>query len=558
MVNLMVAQFVELESIWQEVKHLTEGGVADAYAEGIQNNKAMLFAKMKRLVGKSEAGRLVKKAIQTAARRKVDLSSTPSFGISQLATEALASSGAGFPSSANDGIASRSASQHIQPLSTAEPQAGNEDRLMKLASTLPDNRTLIHEIAIKQEYIVDSIEKSSMYHEAFASMRDTYNDGHLSNQWVLPLVTAVRDRLLKLFITNSSSLYQSIEGTLDLGMIRTSIERGIPFDLTAFYSYIESILPRLCQPARDLHVKTCIEDRSGDLFDRGAKLLDLINVLSFDHANFLLRMSAPDLIKEAPGYEERSFARDLEKGTITLQKTERWWKQARARLLSGAPLGEVAVNFNKCYMEGLTDLSIATSLLNDGDVPETLELDKSRFGQIRSKVLQLVTIGSILTVAKNLLKRDTRTPWTEQASRIKTVLEIEGYISTQSSTPELIQRILEQAYSMPAATKALLVRSIERYLTQADSRRVTDAFMNTILRRLRSHIYARLSASSTGERTRIARDATERLTDIGLLEFVDDVAAIVKELGRVADVDQRAHQRWYNVIAERTAAATET
>ncbi|KAI9712606.1 MAG: hypothetical protein M1812_006786 [Candelaria pacifica] len=562
MVKLMLAQFIELEGIWQKVRNVTEGGVADDYAEGIQNNKALIFAKMKRLVGKSEAGRLIKEAIRTVPRTKLKPTTFASSVEPRLATEVLASHNGAVSSSSLDdvdsspthnGNASPSIAQQSRPASTADSESQGIDQLLKVASSLPDNRTLIHEIAIKEEYTVDPQQQSSVYRDTFASMRNVNNAGQLSNEWVLPLVSAVRDQLLRLFISDSSSLYQSIEGTLDLDIVAANLKRGVPFDLAGFCSYIQSIVPKLCQPARDAHVKMCIEDNSGDLFDRGARMLDLISLLSLDHANFLLRMSAPDLIKEAPGYEERRFAQGLENGIITLQKTEHWWKQARARILVGAPLSD-AVTFTKFYMEGLTDISIAATSLNPDDIPETLELDVARLGHIRSRVLQLVTIGSILTVAKNLLKRDTRTPWSEQASRIKTVLETEGYLSSTNSTPETVQRILEQAHSMPPATKNLLLRSIERYLTQANSKLLTDAFMNTILRRLRSHIFARLSASSIGERTRIARDAADRLTDIGLLEFVDEVAAIVKELERIADVDQQAHQRWYNIIAERTAS----
>ncbi|KAI9756963.1 MAG: hypothetical protein M1835_000689, partial [Candelina submexicana] len=369
MVKLMLAQFIELEGIWQKVKNFTEGGVADDYAEGIRNNKAILFAKLKRLVGKSEAGRLIKEAIRNVPQNKAKGTVSASSTTPPLATQVLASQNeVSLAPTPNEIISSPrhnrdalpSKTQRVRPASSADSDSQDIDQMMKLASSLPDNRTLIHEIAIKEEYTVDPQKQSSIYGNIFVSIRNAYNDGQLSDEWVLPLVSAVRDQLLRLFVTDSSSLHQSIEATLDLEIIAANLRRGAPFDLAGFYTYIETIVPKLCQPARDTHVKLCIQDRSGDLFDRGARLLDLINLLSLDHANFLLRMSALDLIKEAPGYEERRFAQDLENGNITLQKTQHWWNQARIRTLAGMPPSDGVITFTKFYMEGLTDLSIAT------------------------------------------------------------------------------------------------------------------------------------------------------------------------------------------------------
>jgi len=59
-----------------------------------------------------------------------------------------------------------------------------------------------------------------------------------------------------------------------------------------------------------------------------------------------------------------------------------------------------------------------------------------------------------------------------------------------------------------------------------------------------------VSASSSGERVKAASTATEGLATTGLPEFVSQVQEIVEELGRVSEVDRKAHGGWYESIAE--------
>ncbi|KAK2873655.1 hypothetical protein FQN49_002188, partial [Arthroderma sp. PD_2] len=54
LIEIMVAQFTELELIWQTVKDDRLGGVADDYQQGIRYNQTLLLARLKRLVGSDE------------------------------------------------------------------------------------------------------------------------------------------------------------------------------------------------------------------------------------------------------------------------------------------------------------------------------------------------------------------------------------------------------------------------------------------------------------------------------------------------------------------------
>ena len=70
LVNTMIAQFVELDAIWQSVKDDTAGGVADDYKEGIQQNQTLILVGLKRLMGSEEAMRMIKNAVKEARKAK--------------------------------------------------------------------------------------------------------------------------------------------------------------------------------------------------------------------------------------------------------------------------------------------------------------------------------------------------------------------------------------------------------------------------------------------------------------------------------------------------------
>ena len=55
LIEIMLAQFVELELIWQTVKNDQAGGAAEDYRQGIRQNQILLLARLKRLAGPDTA-----------------------------------------------------------------------------------------------------------------------------------------------------------------------------------------------------------------------------------------------------------------------------------------------------------------------------------------------------------------------------------------------------------------------------------------------------------------------------------------------------------------------
>ncbi|KAF2759786.1 hypothetical protein EJ05DRAFT_537021 [Pseudovirgaria hyperparasitica] len=585
LVETMVTSFVNLDAIWQSIKDQTAAEVANDYREGIRDNQVILLSKIRKLAGPDKANFLIKKAIRESRRSRtrrkplgdvrprvavdsptaLELPDTPFHDPVQVdATSRLDSLRVEAPSSAADSQNTVVSQPHASSLDAESPYPGlGASSLSQLFSTMPSNRILTHELAIDKDYRIDQAPASdlrdSMNRTICDGMQRGFENGE-GAQWTAAMAENIKSRLLRL-LRPGTSMHTLISETLDPQFVSNQASQGV-FSYEKFFGFMSSILPKLCAPFRDAQIKALTEDlqEPGDMaemIEKLFKLLHVIDLLSLDYSNFLLMNAAPTLIKESAGYEERMFAQDLDAGTITLQRTKRWWSNATVNMLTEAT-GDRRDPSNrptpqKIYFRGLVDLSMASTPLQPSDVPETLELDKERIARFRTNTLRITTIGAILLSAKSLLKRDVRSSWKPEASRMWDILQ-DGYLKDESM-PTKILSILESSHPMPPTTRAQLGGTVQKFLAQAQAGRLNDPVLKVIFQRLKSHVMTRVSASSSGERVRAASTASEGLASFGLPEFMNHVGEIVDGLGRIGDVDRRAHGPWYEQVQREVEAA---
>jgi len=558
LIETMVASFISLDAIWQSVKDETVEVVAEEYKIGIRDNQAILLSKIKRLAGPDRALQLIRKAIRESRR------SRPKKGPSgEVARPRVASPTPTSPITEEQAVTQTESASQLAVSDTSQASQGHQAHsLSKIFTVIPTNRTLVHELSIDKEYRIDASPtadlRDALNRELCDAMRRGFENGE-GAMWTIAMAENIRSKLLRL-LKPGNPMHTLISETLDPDFINQQCSQNI-FSYEKFFQFIANILPKLCAPFRDTEVKALTEKLNEDgplpeMIEKLFELLHTIDLLSLDYSNFLLMSAAPTLIKEAPGYEQRMFAQDLEEGKTTLKRTRRWWRSAAVNMHTEADRRDpwsdpTPINRptpQKIYARGLVDLAIATPPLKDSELPETLELDRARITRIREEAVRITTIGGILLTAKNLLKRDVRSQWKNEAARMWETLK-DGYMK-DPATPSKILSLLESSHAMPTSTRAQLASTVTRLLTQAESGRLTDPIMKVLFQRLKTHILNRVSASSSGERVRAASTATESLAATGLPEFVSQVSDICDQLSRVSDVDRKAHGKWYEEIAE--------
>ena len=456
-------------------------------------------------------------------------------------------------------------------------------QLTRLFSPIPPNRVLAHELALDKSYRITlaphlagentntstypspssasaltsssssgspspSYSPSPVYAEVCAAMRHGFESGQ-GNLWTVAMAENIRGKLLRL-LSPGSSMHSLIAETLDSEHVYRQCTKGV-FSYERFFGFMADILPRLCAPVRDPEAKVLVRELRGcdggggstgylaALIDKLLRLLHFIDLLSLDYSNYMLQQATPLLLQEAPAYEQRLFAQDLESGAVTLERTRAWWKGA----VDGLRAEMSPVSHQQVYVRALLDTAfggggaVAASAAGEigpggggglaipipipgADLPETLSLDRDRLTRIRTDVVRIVSVGAILLTAKNLLKRDVRAPWRTEATRMLELLLRDGYsgLATAAATPgngpsmpARILTVLESSHALPPATRAQLQGTIGKVLAQAAGQdsagagpgsdtdsvgpRITDPVMKVLVQRIRAYVAGRLGTT---------------------------------------------------------------
>ncbi|EAW07938.1 IQ calmodulin-binding motif domain protein [Aspergillus clavatus NRRL 1] len=595
LIEIMLAQFVELELIWQTVKDDRAGGAADDYWQGIRQNQILLLARLKRLAGSDKAMQMVRdslKKVKRERRRTAPKQAIPrSAEVAPPSTEALTESVASPISESFHNVESTV----LRELD--KQRASPHERFTQILTALPENRALVHELLINKDYKVEEAQYTELRKQIMKHMCDMMRkdvETGLGTSWTVAMATVIQDRLLRL-LRPGNSLYILVSEVLDPKLVEGQCTAGT-FSYERFFDFMNDLLPKLCAPYRDSAVKAFAEDTHGDAIDRLARLMGIIDQLSLDHTNFMIQVAAPQLIQEAPGYERRTFERGLQDGSIGLGKSRRFWRTSRKIVSDDMRKrdpegihGEPQPPAVKVYAQGLVDLVLSNAPVSGDIVPETLELDRQRLDRLHARAFRIVATASILLTAKNLLKRDVRSQWKAEADRILS-------LDFNDIQADRVQSILESTHPMPSSASAQLSATIRRVLApvatacatscpgsgaqvsveiQTDPTNpqpsspleegstasskgqgpgptsFTDPVARLILSRLRTHILSRLSASSSSERIRATTTASQNLAGAGMPEFVNEVGQLTEELEKIREVDWLCHGMAYErILAE--------
>lgn len=570
LIEVMILQFVELDAILQTVKDSTEQAVSETYRQSIKDNQLQLMVRIKRLAGAQQGKKLIFDAVKEA--RKARAAKKPTGDTKpRVADDSL-----GSRSSAKDQAAAENeVSAQLQTLTPpATPQSKPDAKQTVLIPPmyppiLPDNRIIVHELAINREYRIEYQHFREQHKMRMDPMFQDLKLGPRSEEkefrYLIVMAQYIKDRLQHL-VKPGSSMHTFIGEILDTEVAQRQFLAG-SFSIEKFFSSMGSLLPKLCAPVRDEEVKDLVENKlaDGHVVDRLESLIAFIDTMLYDYANYMLQIAAPNLMEHASSYETKRFAEDFEAGLVSLTRAKASWVAARTKLYDeaarrdpeGINLAKSRPTPDKIYWQMLLDEFTQPCAPAD-TVPELLELDAKRRSRIGSQVLRIVTAGAILLQCKNMLKRDVRAPWKTEAGRLIMVLEaLEDSEKPleQSAAIDGIMAALEGGRSMPAATKTHLRALVTKFLAASAEARRSNAeprepVLRLLLTRIRSHILARLQAGSASEKVKATSAAGEKLAGLGLPEFVERVREMVDELVRVGAIDRESHGVWWESIAE--------
>ncbi|KAI3538486.1 IQ calmodulin-binding domain-containing family protein [Colletotrichum abscissum] len=567
LVQLMLLQFVELDMILQTVQESTEDAAAEQYRESIKSNQVQLIVRIKKLAGQEKGKKMIGDAVRKA--RKARAAKKPTGDMKPRVAENVP----GEASATAESLVSPDSQTLTPPPTPAKGHTKPQPIEIKpgFGGLLPDNRIVVHELAINREYRIPSSEYRE-HHAAvqiplFAGMRASIEEDNMdaSFAYFVIMMKYLKDNLQRL-VKPGAYMHTTISEILDVEVAERQFQMG-NFSYEKFFTSMANLLPKLCAPFRDDEAKDLVENKlqKGSLVDRVEALTEFVDFMLCDYVNYMLSTAAPQLIESATGYERKRFTGALESGAHDLSAAETAWRSARSKVLAEARKRDPeGINHpknrptdDKIYAQLLVDSFTQPAPIAVDKVPEMLGLDYKRMVRLSLASQRIVTTGAILLQCKNLLKRDVRTPWKTEATRITAVLEADH--DNVESTVQGVMAALEAGRSMPAATKTHLKALVTKVLKASQdsmkkSIEPTEPVLRLLLARLRGHMNARLTAGSAKEKLNAATTAHEKLAGLGLAEFAVQVREMLDEISKVGAVDRAAHGSWWNEVAAKVAA----
>jgi hypothetical protein len=359
MVQVMIAQFVELDMIWQSIRDKTVAEVSKEYHDGIRKNQTMLLAQLRRIVGdqvRPMIGEAIKKARATRHSRTERTIAPADLGL--LILDFLS---------------------------------------LYRRNCIPSNRQLVHEVALDNLYRIpeapketpQSIKMKAAFHK---SMVENLANGKCP-KWLLNVVQECRDRILGFFKPDAPS-FATVSQAFDMSLIENQCEHDC-FDYLEFIHLTVSSMAQLCAPTRDVAVAAIqqIEGSSqGEIFvKRIDAVLTLLDQMHLDFANYHLGQSTKLLLPQATLCEQQMFDADVRAGKILLAPTTLWLKQER-RILIG--------KFGSAIENDIEAWAVARVFVTDMVIPDTFAIDLERVRHFRKQSYDIIQVVTLLATVR--------------------------------------------------------------------------------------------------------------------------------------------------------------
>ncbi|KAF9275974.1 hypothetical protein BGZ68_010348 [Mortierella alpina] len=471
----------------------------------------------------------------------------------------------------------------------------------------------------------------------FDSIREDAAKGELG-KWIPSILTSIRMQLLDM-VPPGSATAQRVAEAFDLDFVQQQVDRKV-YDVKAALEGVLDIMSKLCAPIRDPSIRQLQEDLQQvsqpsfqteqgtssssdipapkytatsvspkDLVSVLQGILELLEQMLMDMANFRLIAARPKLEQQAIPYEQDAFKTMLADGETSLEATTAWLQTSATRFLSskstsppsspsvtaaassspgsGSPGSPSAKNGNRHYevfANAVLDLLFAkkaVETLGKNEFPETFELDRMRLTRYQNEIQALLLVAVMMNLAFNSAPLVKAGEWSEELkSTVFKLMELSG--TTKGQFADAIIEAKERALLVaarsgssssssgsssnpssptPASTvpvsHLLLTEDKKRSLHSSIAKAVSfdSPLYIVIAQRVRKVLerYLTSTSASGGMPDRAA------LNKVGLGFLEGELEVIAKPIRFLVKYNAKVYQQWYDpLLAKALTRASET
>ncbi|XP_032686527.1 T-complex protein 11-like protein 1 isoform X2 [Odontomachus brunneus] len=289
------------------------------------------------------------------------------------------------------------------------PKFVSFDEIVKAANGMK-NMALAHEIAVDKNFQLQKLEPEDgsfhrrvkeIMHKAFWNLlAEQLAEDPPDYSHALVLLKEIKESLDELVPPQNSKIKDNIREVLDLDLIKQQTEKGV-LDFHHYAQYIISIMSKICAPVRDEKIRELTQQT--DIIETFKGVMELLQLMRLDLANFTITMMRPNIIASSIEYEKAKFAEFLKINSNGLQYTERWllrhFDPEKITDSSTSSTGNIRQLTHSLLTEAYLDL-LEWDFSPDA---ETLMLDQGRLLELRDITSRLSVVGAVILLINNTI-----------------------------------------------------------------------------------------------------------------------------------------------------------
>ncbi|XP_018406006.1 PREDICTED: T-complex protein 11-like protein 1 isoform X1 [Cyphomyrmex costatus] len=289
------------------------------------------------------------------------------------------------------------------------PKFVSFDEIVKAANGMK-NMALAHEIAVDVNFQLQKLEPEDgsfhrrvkeIMHKAFWNLlAEQLAEDPPDYSHALILMKEIKESLDELVPPHNAKIKENIREVLDLDLIKQQAEKGV-LDFHHYGQYIISIMSKICAPVRDEKIREL--SQQVDIVETFKGIMELLQLMRLDLANFTITMMRPNIIASSIEYEKAKFADFLKINSNGLQYTEKWllkhFNAEKDTSSSSAGTNNVRQITHSLLTEAYLDL-LEWDFNPDA---ETLMLDQGRLLELRDITSRLSIVGSVILLVNNTI-----------------------------------------------------------------------------------------------------------------------------------------------------------
>ncbi|XP_014482352.1 PREDICTED: T-complex protein 11-like protein 1 [Dinoponera quadriceps] len=289
------------------------------------------------------------------------------------------------------------------------PKFVSFDEIIKAANGMK-NMALAHEIAVDKNFQLQKLEPEDgsfhrrvkeIMHKAFWNLlTEQLAEDPPDYSHALVLLKEIKESLDELVPPQNSRIKDNIKEVLDLDLIKQQAEKGV-LDFHHYAQYIISIMSKICAPVRDEKIRELTQQT--DIIETFKGVMELLQLMRLDLANFTITMMRPNIIASSIEYEKAKFAEFLKINSNGLQYTEKWLlKHFDAEKITGSSTSGTG-NIRQLTHSLVTEAYLDLLEWDFSPDAETLMLDQGRLLELRDITSRLSVVGAVILLVNNTI-----------------------------------------------------------------------------------------------------------------------------------------------------------